>query len=97
MGFSVGPVCALGFSAGGHLVASVGLRTSQATRPLEAQALVYPCTLVPEVWGNGKRMEDVQFWKSLFGSRGDNFTEWNLVFLGENKETWRLKQQLAMC
>lgn len=38
-----GPVCALGFSAGGHLVASVGLRTSQATRPLEAQALVYPC------------------------------------------------------
>ncbi|CAJ1432352.1 unnamed protein product [Effrenium voratum] len=35
---SKGPVCAMGFSAGGHLVASLGTQ-----RPLDAQVLVYPC------------------------------------------------------
>lgn len=41
-----GPVAAMGFSAGGHLVASVALRLARETRwsrrPLDAQVLVYP-------------------------------------------------------
>ena len=40
-----GPVCALGFSAGGHLIASLALRSakrSEAQQPLDAQVLVYP-------------------------------------------------------
>lgn len=53
---SIGPVCAMGFSAGGHLVASVAgrrrNRRRNSQRNLEAQALIYPCSLVgspPEV------------------------------------------------
>jgi len=41
-----GPVAAMGFSAGGHLVASLALRAASAPglpRPLDAQVLVYPC------------------------------------------------------
>lgn len=41
-----GPVAAMGFSAGGHLVASLGLQTKSVKggrRPLDAQVLVYPC------------------------------------------------------
>jgi acetyl esterase/lipase len=42
-----GPVAAIGFSAGGHLIASLALRTArqggkQAVQPLDAQVLVYP-------------------------------------------------------
>ena len=38
-----GPVAALGFSAGGHLIASLGLRSAQRSQkqPLDAQVLVY--------------------------------------------------------
>ena len=36
-----GPVCAMGFSAGGHLVAS----TVTSKNVLDAQALIYPCRL----------------------------------------------------
>lgn len=41
-----GPVAAMGFSAGGHLVASLGLRKrmkGKKVQPLDAQVLVYPC------------------------------------------------------
>jgi acetyl esterase/lipase len=41
-----GPVAAMGFSAGGHLVASLALRTKgkkALVKPLDAQVLVYPC------------------------------------------------------
>lgn len=42
-----GPVAAMGFSAGGHLVASMALRTKGKqrllSRPFDAQVLVYPC------------------------------------------------------
>lgn len=42
-----GPVAAIGFSAGGHLVASAALRLARerrpSRRPLDAQVLVYPC------------------------------------------------------
>lgn len=42
-----GPVGAIGFSAGGHLVASVALRLAKRKRPkqqpLDAQVLIYPC------------------------------------------------------
>ena len=59
----VGPVCAMGFSAGGHLVASVASRRS---RRLEAQALIYPCSLVGNTWGPWKKMAlvvvSVVFW-----------------------------------
>lgn len=39
-----GPVAALGFSAGGHLIASLGLRAAKRKQPqpLDAQVLVYP-------------------------------------------------------
>jgi len=39
-----GPVAALGFSAGGHLIASLGLRAHERgqPQPLDAQILVYP-------------------------------------------------------
>jgi len=39
-----GPVAALGFSAGGHLIASLALRAAQRSQkqPLDAQVLVYP-------------------------------------------------------
>ena len=39
----------MGFSAGGHLVASVAGRRSRrnSQRNLEAQALIYPCSLEP--------------------------------------------------
>lgn len=39
-----GPVAALGFSAGGHLIASLGLRAQERgqPQPLDAQILVYP-------------------------------------------------------
>ena len=39
-----GPVAALGFSAGGHLIASLGLRAARRgqRQPLDAQVLVYP-------------------------------------------------------
>ena len=39
-----GPVCALGFSAGGHLIASLALRSARRKQPqpLDAQVLVYP-------------------------------------------------------
>ena len=39
-----GPVAALGFSAGGHLIASLGLRSAarKQQQPLDAQVLVYP-------------------------------------------------------
>lgn len=39
-----GPVAALGFSAGGHLIASLALRAKQRAQaqPLDAQVLVYP-------------------------------------------------------
>ena len=39
-----GPVAALGFSAGGHLIASLALRAAQRgqRQPLDAQVLVYP-------------------------------------------------------
>uniref|UniRef100_A0A7S1S3V0 Alpha/beta hydrolase fold-3 domain-containing protein n=1 Tax=Alexandrium catenella TaxID=2925 RepID=A0A7S1S3V0_ALECA len=42
-----GPVAAMGFSAGGHLVASLALEGhgvgAKSKRPLDAQVLVYPC------------------------------------------------------
>lgn len=42
-----GPVAAIGFSAGGHLVASAALRLARerrpSRRPLAAQVLIYPC------------------------------------------------------
>lgn len=41
-----GPVAAMGFSAGGHLVASLALRAkgkNAILKPLNAQVLVYPC------------------------------------------------------
>ena len=43
-GMRSGPVAALGFSAGGHLIASLGLRSAQRkqAQPLDAQVLVYP-------------------------------------------------------
>ena len=39
-----GPVAALGFSAGGHLIASLALRAAKEGKrqPLDAQVLVYP-------------------------------------------------------
>lgn len=43
-GMRPGPVAALGFSAGGHLIASLGLRSAKRKQPqpLDAQVLVYP-------------------------------------------------------
>lgn len=41
-----GPIAAMGFSAGGHLAASLALRAASARGrrpPLDAQVLVYPC------------------------------------------------------
>ncbi|CAE8628549.1 unnamed protein product [Polarella glacialis] len=48
-----GPIAAMGFSAGGHLVASLALKSgangkvkkadSKLCRPLDAQVLIYPC------------------------------------------------------
>ena len=43
-GLRPGPVAALGFSAGGHLIASLGIRAQRQGKrqPLDAQVLVYP-------------------------------------------------------
>jgi len=49
-----GPVAAMGFSAGGHLVASWALRakkTGNGQQPLDAQVLVYPC-IDSSDWGH---------------------------------------------
>jgi len=49
-----GPVAAMGFSAGGHLVASLALRTkgkNAMLQPLDAQVLVYPC-IDSSGWGD---------------------------------------------
>lgn len=45
-----GPVAAIGFSAGGHLIASLSLRAGMARKPqpLDAQVLVYPAIIVGE-------------------------------------------------
>ena len=62
-----GPVCAMGFSAGGHLVASVASRRNRRRknqRNLEAQALIYPC-IDGSDWADE---ESCGFW-------GDDFEE----------------------
>lgn len=56
-----GPVATMGFSAGGHLAASLALRTKGKTamlQALDAQVLVYPC-IDSSAWGHP---DDCGFW-----------------------------------
>jgi len=78
-----GPVAAVGFSAGGHLVASLSLRLAKRDRPsggypLDAQVLVYPC-IDSTGWGTPG---DAGFWDPACHEKASSLLEGQQSLLG---------------
>jgi len=77
-----GPVAAMGFSAGGHLVASLGLRLGRRDRSsggaLDGQVLVYPC-----IDGSGwAKPDEAGFWDPVCGKKAHWLLEGQQALLG---------------
>ncbi|CAE7462798.1 axeA1 [Symbiodinium natans] len=77
-----GPVAAVGFSAGGHLVASLNLRLAKKDRssggPLDAQVLVYPC-IDGSGWG---KPGNAGFWDPACHKNADALLEGQQALVG---------------
>ncbi|CAE7495606.1 axeA1 [Symbiodinium sp. CCMP2456] len=78
-----GPVAAVGFSAGGHLVASLSLRLAKRDRPtggypLDAQVLVYPC-IDSSGWG---KPGEAGFWDPACHEKASSLLEGQQLLLG---------------
>lgn len=71
-----GPVAAIGFSAGGHLVASLSLRLKKT--PLDAQVLVYPAIDGSE-WA---KPGSAGFWDPACNKNSDKLLEGQQALLG---------------
>ncbi|OLP76804.1 Acetylxylan esterase [Symbiodinium microadriaticum] len=81
-----GPVAAVGFSAGGHLVASLSLRLAKRDRPtggypLDAQVLVYPC-IDSSGWG---KPGEAGFWDPACHEKASSLLEGQQSLLGGDR------------
>ncbi|CAJ1348332.1 unnamed protein product, partial [Effrenium voratum] len=74
-----GPVAAMGFSAGGHLVASLSLRLGRRDRPpaLDGQVLVYPA-----IDGSDWATPSAGFWDQACNKNAETLLEGQQALLG---------------